>query len=52
MTCTSIPNLIELENYGGNYSEYEAAVYNLYFETFESHQFSLLGKPIYQKNIL
>lgn len=49
MQCKTIPELIELDNYNGDYKQYENAVYDLYNITFENHQFYFKGKRIVHK---
>ena len=49
MDCIHVPELIYLEDYGGNYNDYESAVYALYQDTFEKSQFYWDEKPIYHK---
>ncbi len=49
MECKEIPELIELDNYGGNYEAYEDAVYSAYQITFEKETFYFQGKRIAHK---
>jgi len=49
MNCTTIPPIIELDSYNGNYAEYENAIYNAYQSSFEDHRFFWNEKPIVQK---
>lgn len=49
MQCKTIPNLIELDSYDGDYEQYENAVYNAYKITFENNQFYFKGKRIAHK---
>lgn len=51
MSCKKIPDLIELDLFGGDYEQYEEAVYSLYKTTFEEKSFSYNNKPIVQKII-
>lgn len=51
MSCKKIPDLIELDSFGGDYEQYEEAVYSLYKTTFEEKSFSYNNKPIVQKII-
>lgn len=46
MQCKTIPNLIELDSYDGDYEQYENAVYKI---TFENNQFYFKGKRIAHK---
>ncbi|MDE6747462.1 MAG: hypothetical protein K2K21_00115 [Lachnospiraceae bacterium] len=49
MNCDYIPQIIEIDDYDGNYEEYENAIYAAYQETFENQSFYWDGKPIQQK---
>ena len=49
MICDRIPDLILMNDYGGDYEQYEAAVYALYNETFAEEQFYWGDKPIRHK---
>ena len=51
MVCAIIPEIIELESFGGDYEKYEDAVYATYKRTFENQKFYLENKcidPIYK----
>lgn len=49
MSCGNIPEIIELDQYDGDYAKYEEAVYCKYQETFENDKFSFEGKNIAHK---
>ena len=49
MQCDKIPEIIKLEQYGGDYEQYEEAVYSLYKRTFENDKFFFREKNIEQK---
>lgn len=42
MNCEKVPSIIELDSFDGDYFKYEDAVYLVYKQTFENHQFFLM----------
>lgn len=49
MSCDSVPEIIALDSYDGNYQAYEEAVYEAYKRTFEDHTFFINGIRIAHK---
>ena len=49
MNCEKVPSIIELDSFDGDYFKYEDAVYLVYKQTFENHQFFFFCKPIKHK---
>ncbi len=49
MKCDTIPEIIELDNFDGNYEKYEEAVYLSYKTTFEGQEFFWGNKRIAHK---
>lgn len=45
-TCNNLPELIELNEYNGDWPEYENALYNIFREAFIDNTQIFMGKPV------